>query len=132
MSGYDIHRKNRMFGDSKGRSNNKEIIMIAFEITINGVKKCTAGVDAEYGVLTSILTWAKRDMEKLSDEVRKKVPEEELKLTVAGLRNKAEEDPENLKWLNQTLGIGDEIQIKIINTDEVDPPEASKISKLSL
>ena len=106
--------------------------MIAFEITINGVKTCTAGVDSEYGVLTSILTWAKRNMEQLSDEVRKKVPEEELKLTVAGLRNKAENDPENLKWLNKKLSINDEIQIKIINTDEVDSPETTKISKLSL
>ena len=97
--------------------------MIAFEITINGEKTCTAGVDSDYGVLTSILLWAKRDVSQLSDEVRKKVPEEELKFTVGGQRTYQEKAPENLQWIEEQLKPGDEIIINIIDTSEIDQPK---------
>ena len=100
--------------------------MIAFEILINGVKICTAGVDTDYGVLTSILSWAKRDLSQFSDKVRKKVPEEELKLTVSGHKTYGKNDHENLQWIGRYLNIGDEITINIIDTLEVDEPKTKK------
>ena len=100
--------------------------MIAFEIYINGVKICTAGVDSDYGVLTSILSWAKRDLSQFSDKVRKKVSEEELKLTVGGHKTYGKNDHEGLQWIGRYLNIGDEITINIIDTLEVDEPKTKK------
>lgn len=100
--------------------------MIAFEIEINGNKLCTAGVESKYGVLSSILSWAKRDISQLPDEVKTKVPEEELKLTIGGHITHSRDDGENLNWPGQRLKSGDQIRINIIETDKVDEPLVKK------
>ena len=58
--------------------------MICFEIFVNGKKICTAGIDSEFGVLTSIVTWVKRDLTQIPLEERHKIPEEELDFNVGG------------------------------------------------
>jgi hypothetical protein len=102
--------------------------MIAFEIEINGKKLCTAGIDAKFGVLTSILSWAKRDVGHISDEAKAKLLEEELKLTVGGHISYGKDDYENVQWSGRELKPGDQIEIKIIETDEADEPKTKKRS----
>ena len=102
--------------------------MIAFKVEINGEKICTAGIESTFGVLTSILSWAKRDVSQLSVEVRKAVPEEELKLTVAGNAIYEKGDVNNVQWVGRNLEPGDQIKIHILETNEVDKPIKSKRS----
>jgi hypothetical protein len=102
--------------------------MIAFEIEMNGKKLCTAGIDAKFGILTSILSWAKRDVSQLSEEAKAKVPEEELKLTVGGHISYSKDDYENVQWSGRELKPGDQINIKIIETNEADEPKTKKRS----
>ncbi len=96
--------------------------MICFEIFINGNKACTAGVDSKYGVLSSILTWVKRDLNNFSSSTRDKIPSEELDLNVSGQISRSQNDYENLDWIKERLSIGDEIKIRIIESSKVDPP----------
>ncbi len=96
--------------------------MICFEIFINGNKACTAGVDSEYGVLTSMLTWVKRDLNNFSASTRDNIPSEELDLRVSGQISRSQNDYENLDWIKESLSIGDEIKIRIIDSPKADEP----------
>jgi hypothetical protein len=100
--------------------------MIAFEIWVNGEKICTAGVNSDLGMLTSILSWTKRDVSRLPAEVRSEVSGEELKLVINGQKNLGGSQFENLQWKGRALKPGDEIRIAIIETDQADPPHAAK------
>lgn len=102
--------------------------MICFEVHINGKKACTAGIESEYGVLTSILTWVKRDLSKFPLEVRDTIQKEELNLNLAGHISHGENDNENLDWIRQSVSIGDEITIKIIEADNYDKPHKRRRS----
>ena len=96
--------------------------MICFEIHINGIKACTAGIDAEYGVLSSVLTWLKRDLNEFPAEKRNDIQEEELKFYLGGHISHGKNDYENLEWIRKSLSVGDEITIKIIESDKYDEP----------
>lgn len=100
--------------------------MIAFEIFVNEEKVCTAGVDSDYGMLTAILSWAKRDLSRLPVSVRADVPGEALKMVVSGQRNLDDSDLENLQWTGCDLKAGDEIRIAIVDVDRVDAPESTQ------
>jgi hypothetical protein len=102
--------------------------MICFEIHINGKKVCTAGVDSPYGVLTSILTWVRRDLRQFQLEKRGKIQEEEINFDVGGHISHGKNDHENLKWIKESLSIGDEITIRIIDLDKSDEPLERKRS----
>lgn len=97
--------------------------MLSFEITINGEKICSAGIESEFGLLTSILSWAKRDTSQLPEVERVKVPAEELKLTVGGQVREKDSKQINVQWVGRYLSIGDEITIRIIETSDIDKPE---------
>lgn len=86
--------------------------MIAFEITLNGVRLGSAGIGAE-GVLTAILTWARRRGEDSG----------ECSLAVGGMRSSP---PAHVDWLRQDLRAGDEVGIKVLDRDEVDPPRGAE------
>ena len=105
---------------SKGR------IMIAFEIWVNGEKFCTAGVDSDYGILTTLLSWAKRDIGRLPSDIQSEVAEEELKIAISGQKGLGDNDFENLQWAGRHLKPGDEIRVKVVDVDQVDPPETTK------
>ena len=100
--------------------------MIAFEIWINGEKICTAGVDSDLGMLTSFLSWTKRDVSRLPAEMRSEVSGEELKLVINGQRNLGQNQFENVQWQGCELKPGDEVRIAIIETDQADRPAAVK------
>ena len=102
----------------------REYDMICFEIFINGEKICTAGIDSEFGVLTSILTWVKRDLNQFSLKDRHKMLEEELDFNVGGHISYGKNDYENLDWIKKSLSPGDEIKIKIIESPQADEPSS--------
>jgi len=97
--------------------------MVAFEIWINGAKFLTAGVASDLGMLTTILSWTKRDTSRLPAEVRADVTGEELKLAVNGQNNLGDNQFENLQWKGADLKPGDEIRVVIVDADHVDKPE---------
>ena len=88
--------------------------MIAFEIHLNGEKLCVAGI-GERGVLSQHLTWVGRKPKPDADkEFEPKKPD----LSVGGLVN-----DEHVRWIKQrTLGVGDEVVIKIIEIEVADEP----------
>lgn len=100
--------------------------MIAFEIFINGQKVSTAGVASEFGMLTALLSWTKRDLRQLPAEIRSAVAEEELKLVLSGQRTVEDNELENLQWKGHPLKPGDDIRIKIVDANCVDEPESAK------
>ena len=103
-----------------------KVNMICFEIYINGKKTCTAGVDSEYGVLSTMLTWLRRDLNEFPAESRGDIQAEELKLDVSGHKSHGKKDVENLKWISKSLSVGDDINIKIIESEKHDAPESKR------
>jgi hypothetical protein len=94
--------------------------MIAFEVSLNGKLVCTAGI-GDFGVLTSILTWVRRRpaYSRNGDTV-----EEELTFEVSGRDSREPTASENLTWLSETLDVGDNVSIRIVEVDTADPPLA--------
>jgi hypothetical protein len=99
--------------------------MIAFEITANGEKVCTAGV-GKHGVLSAILSWVGRDAPVEAVNSGRQWPAEELKLEVGGLVGNAKDGHENLKWMSGDLRPGDVITIRVLETDTADQPRVRK------
>jgi hypothetical protein len=90
--------------------------MRAFEISINGKKVCTAGI--EEGVLSAILSLVMRAPEGESGEKALEGP----KLEVGGLLTQGEGARENADWLSRDLTTGDEVTIRLVEVDSVDAP----------
>jgi hypothetical protein len=90
--------------------------MIAFEVTLNGNRVCTAGVD-DFGVLSTILTWVRRRPELSRDG---NTIEEELTAEVSALDSRDPIAGEHLKWLSERLRVGDSISIRIVDVEKVD------------
>ena len=77
--------------------------MIGFEVTLNGRRLCIAGAN-HANVLTAILSFVEK--------------RNELELEIGGLLDEAQ-----LKWPSPgRLGLGDEITVRIVETDRPDPP----------
>lgn len=86
--------------------------MLAFEIYINGRKRCTAGIRGPC-VLTAVLSWILR--ERASRGRKRK----ELHLGVGGLVSHSDEF---LQWWQRDVRPGDEVSIRIIEATKVDKP----------
>ncbi|MGA9391427.1 MAG: hypothetical protein WBV69_13375 [Candidatus Sulfotelmatobacter sp.] len=83
--------------------------MRAFKVYLNGKKLCLAGIGDD-GVLSAITNWVAGGRYKAAD----------LFLEVGGLISPTRE---HVKWIKQKpLGVGDEIRVKIVDTDSVDGP----------
>ena len=96
--------------------------MIAFEIVINGIKICEAGIEG-LGVLDAMLFSARR-LPHGDDELNRQYPPDELVLEVGGLSSGFDDGRrQHLKWLRRNLQVGDEVCIKIKNSEIVDQPE---------
>lgn len=100
--------------------------MIAFEVYVNHVKVCRAGIAQKYGILSSILSWSKRDVSDLPEKVQSEVPSEELKLTIGGQERLGKDEWENIQWAGSQVKVGDELTIKIVESDEIDEPITRK------
>ncbi len=86
--------------------------MIALQISINGNYVCTAGIE-DWDSLHAILA--------LKNQVRGQAPS--FDLSVGGCC-KAEDScrGDSVRWASQYLEVNDELSIKIVDTDVVDPP----------
>ncbi len=83
------------------------IPMRAFEVWVNGEKLCLAGIGDD-GVLTTIVHLAARPGEG------------GFFLQVGGLTGQTKE---HVNWINQKpLTVGDNVQVKIVETDAADKP----------
>jgi ClpX C4-type zinc finger len=103
--------------------------MKCFEVTINGERLCTAGV--EDGVLTAILSFVKP--QKPSDEAQAddtSVKTESLDIRVGGLVNVEPDASAHVDWLTQDLFVGDEVTIKILEATTCDEPTSREITYL--
>ncbi len=92
--------------------------MIAFEVTINGRRLCCAGI-ADRGILTAILNWVRRRPEAVSSTAG---PVEELRFSLGGLRSGVGGPGEHLTWYDDSVKIGDEIRVRIVEVAEADKP----------
>ena len=81
--------------------------MKAIEVYVNGEKVCTASVGAE-GILRADVSWLGRSPDP-----------GDFDASVTGLDSAA---AEFLTWRLPRIGIGDEVAIRPVETDLVDPP----------
>jgi hypothetical protein len=96
--------------------------MIALEISIDGQKKCTAGV-SDMGVTSVIASWVRRvSRDPTSGQPIPGRFEEELTLDVGGLLHDPDGASVHASWLRQPLKPGQQIAIAIVETEEADPP----------
>jgi hypothetical protein len=79
--------------------------MLAFEIYINGQRLCLAGV-SNAGVFSAIIEYLGGD-------------EEHLLLDVGGLLIP---EGEHVSWRVMSLSVGDDVRIRILESDKVDAP----------
>jgi hypothetical protein len=77
--------------------------MKAFLVSVNGKKVCLAGV--AQGVLTASVTHL--------------ASADDLEMEVGGM---TAESMDQLIWASQSIGVGDELTIKIVEADTVDQP----------
>jgi hypothetical protein len=100
--------------------------MIALEVSLNGKRVCIAGAED-----LAVLTTSVAAVGKLGQKTVPARPEEtggEFHYSVGGLT--ARQNPEkdvHLRWKSVApLQVGDVIQVKILETDKVDPPRSRK------
>jgi hypothetical protein len=91
--------------------------MIAFEVSLNGKKVCVAGV-GHLGVLTTMLSWVRREGRNTETREPENV-DEELTLNVGGLISSKNE---HVRWTENELTVGDEVRVRVMNLESVDPP----------
>ncbi|MET0691366.1 MAG: hypothetical protein ABWZ38_10070 [Candidatus Binatia bacterium] len=92
--------------------------MIAFEVFLNGNKVCRAGV-GDLGVLTTVLSWVRREGRNTETKEPGNI-EEELTLNVSGLLSSKKE---HVRWSESKVTIGDEIRVRVVSAESVDPPD---------
>jgi hypothetical protein len=85
--------------------------MRAFETFLNGRRLCVAGIDGD-SVLTVIIDCARRDGR-----------DAELELNVGGLDSAARE---HVTWATTQLQVGDEVQVKVLESVSADEPSIRK------
>lgn len=81
--------------------------MLAFEITVNGKLICTAGIGPAQRVLATTLSWTYREPSRIA-------------FHVGGIS----ETDQQVDFKVPDVAIGDEILIRIIDTDLVDQPDS--------
>jgi hypothetical protein len=83
--------------------------MVAFEVYINKVKICTAGID-DFDAIVGNLVCA------LDKDGRPDKPK--ISFHVIGTADK-----ESFCWANNKLTVDDRVEIRIVNTSKVDKPQ---------
>jgi hypothetical protein len=94
---------------------NRRKEMIGFEVEINGEKVCIAGFETP-GVLTAALSWVKA---RPSNEGTNS---EAITFHVGGLTDRGSERDEFIDWIRQSLSLGDEVKIRVLEAEEFDQP----------
>lgn len=97
--------------------------MIAFEVSMDGQKQCTAGV-SDVGVASVTASWVRRaSRDPTSGQPIPGSFEEELTLDVGGLTHDPDGASVHVRWLQQPLKLGQQITLAIVETEEADPPQ---------
>jgi bifunctional ADP-heptose synthase (sugar kinase/adenylyltransferase) len=86
--------------------------MLAFEIHINGKRRCLAGI-ANDGAMSAVLSWVGRG------RAERGLPKEDVSLQVGGLDSLRRE---HMDWLQQSLAAGDEVMVRVVDVRNVDAP----------
>jgi hypothetical protein len=94
--------------------------MIAFEVSLNGKRICTAGAD-DLGVLSTIIS-ACGKLGKKTVEYRPDETYGEIHYSVGGLTSRSNSKKNiHLKWKSVApLTIGDVVHVKVVETEKVD------------
>ena len=87
--------------------------MLAFEVHVNGEKKCVAGI-GEPGVLTTTLTWV------LGEPKGRRRGSEDMGLRVGGLVSRTDEF---VDWFRRDMRRGDEVVIRLVEVADADTPK---------
>jgi hypothetical protein len=99
--------------------------MLSFDVRLNGTSLCRAGV-GKAGVLTATVSWVGGSPEAARPGGRTEQGETEL--DVGGLVT-ANGDHIFLKWLTRALAPGDEVKLRVVEADVVDPPASKVVEK---
>jgi hypothetical protein len=96
--------------------------MIAFDVSIDGRKACTAGV-GPLGVTSLSVSWVRRPSRnpETGEPIRDSF-EEELTLDVGGLTHDPDGAAVHLRWLREALRPGQQITLTVVETESADPP----------
>ncbi len=89
--------------------------MVAFEVSINGKRVCSAGIEAD-GVLDLTLVYSKR---------AETVPP--IWFSLGALT-----DEEHLDWITgraRVLKLGDTLEVRVVEAEAVDPPKGRRPAK---
>ena len=94
--------------------------MIAFEVSLNGKRICTAGAD-DLGVLSTIVS-ACGKLGKNSVPYRPDETSGEVHFSVSGLTSRSNPKKDvHLRWKSiAPLAIGDVVLVKVVQTEKVD------------
>jgi hypothetical protein len=98
--------------------------MLCFEIAVNGIKLCTAGV-GEPGVLHAHIIWVLRHGQ-FDCSGTPGTDDETISLTVDGDSYPRQEC---LSWPNTNLKAGDEVRIRVVDLGVADEPERIKMDE---
>jgi hypothetical protein len=82
--------------------------MIALEVSVNGERVCLAGVSG--------VVWCTMGLGRFVD------PDGKFMLRVGGREYGQPKGGNFFHWLDETLKLGDEVTVRFIETDTVDPP----------
>jgi hypothetical protein len=85
--------------------------MIAFEVYVNKVKVCTAGVGELNAIIASLMCRVNPDG---------RPDEHQITFSVGGV-DTAKEKP--YRWVYYDLLVGNRIEIRIVDTKKTDPPK---------
>ena len=94
--------------------------MIAFEVSLNGKRVCTAGAD-DLAVLNTIIS-ASGKLGKKTVPARPDEKTGEVFFSVGGLTSRSDPKKDvHLRWKSVApLAIGDVVQVRVIQTEKVD------------
>jgi hypothetical protein len=91
--------------------------MIAFEVHLNGKKVVTAGIDNP-GVLSTIVNWVGGE-----PPTKKRGRKDHMSVSVGGLATRTNTF---LTWLRRNTGVGDEVLVRVVETDKVNTPRKQR------
>jgi len=98
---------------------------LRLEILLNGRRLAIAGVE-QFGVLSAIVSWVRRNPDKVTPEMRKREGFDELhflreicEFQLSGLDSVTDE---SVFWVKEELRPGSEVTIRVLPQGEFDAP----------
>jgi hypothetical protein len=92
--------------------------MKAFTVLVNGRKVATIGIGAS-GLLSALVHWAAGRPPSIGGE---------FFMMLGGLDNTAGPHGEHVRWPAPPLALGDEVTIRLVEVEQVDPPSSREPS----